>query len=236
MKNKKAEIWVSVIIYVLIVVVVMLIVLEAGLPILGNLKDKNTFTRVKDTMTALDQHIVDVASEGQGSQRIIPIDITKGDVEVKNERVVWKLETDSKLLEPRTRISQGNLLVSSDVDVSAYEYPGSYIIENSRILVNLTRFGSEGNWTAIDTGALINYTEFKEQTARAAGTFKFLLQNAPNSSLGTGYTKLAEKGTKLTTGVVVAHVNSSQYEYDLKISLDSKADFFRATIENFRSK
>ncbi len=235
-KTKKGEIWISVVIYVMVVIVVMVIVLEAGLPSLNKLKDKSMFTKVKDTMTALDQHIVDIANEGQGSQRVIPIDIPEGDVEVKNEKLIWKIETDSKLIEPRSRITQGNLMISSGIDVSVEEYPSSYILENSKILINITKFGAENNWTSIDTGALVNYTEFKEQTSRTAGAFRFLLQNDPTSTTGTGYTKIEEKGSKLTTGVVIAHVNSTSYEYELKISLDSKADFFRASIENFRTK
>ncbi|MBI2133759.1 hypothetical protein HYU11_03700 [Candidatus Woesearchaeota archaeon] len=236
MRTKKGEIWISVVIYVLSIIIVMVLVLEAGIPILNKLNDKNTFKKVKDTMISLDQHIVDIANEGQGSQRVIPLEVPNGDIEIKNEKMIWKIETGTKLMEPRSRVTQGNLVISSEVDVSAKEYPGSYIIENSIILINITRQGAQENWTNVDTGALINYTEFKEQTARTAGTFSFILQNNPSSALGTGYTRLVEQGTKLTTGVVITHVNSTSYEYDLKISLDSKSDFFRASIENFRVK
>ena len=233
---KKGEIWISAVIYVLIIIVVMVIVLEAGIPILDRARDRSTFTRTKDTMIALDQHIVDIANEGQGSQRVVPIEVPKGDIEVKNGRMTWKLETSSKLIEPRTRMDQGNLVIAADVDVTASEFPDSYILENSRVLINLTKSGTPDNWTSINTSRLINYVESKAEGSRTAGVFKFLIQKSENSTNGTGYTNLVDKGSGLTTGAVISHVNTTNYEYDLKISLDSKADFFRASIENFRAK
>ncbi|MBI4438399.1 hypothetical protein HY640_00540 [Candidatus Woesearchaeota archaeon] len=234
--GRRGEVWISVVIYVMVVVVVMVIVIEAGLPILRSVRDRAAFSRVKDTMSALDQHIVDIANEGPGSQRVIPLEVPKGDVRVSGNRFLWKLETETKLVEPRTKIDQGSLVIASDVDVSVTDYGSHYIIENSRVLLNVSRFGSPDNWSGINTSALINYVEFKEQSSRTAGIFKFLVQNMENSSNGTGYTYLVERGTGLTTGTVVAHVNASNQEYDLRVSLDSKADFFRAAIENFRAK
>ncbi len=235
-RSKRGEIWISVVIYVLIVVVVMLLILEAGLPILNNARDRSSYAKMKETMQTLDQQITDIANEGQGSQRVIHLDVPKGDVEVSDNKLIWKMETGTKVLEPRTRVDQGSLVIASDLDVTATEYATSYIIQNSRILLNVTKFGSSTNWTAIDTSSLINYTEFKDTGARTGGKFKFVVQKSENSTTGNGYTSLKETGTKLTTAVVTSHVNNSNYEYDLKISLDSKADFFRATIENFREK
>ncbi len=234
--RKKGEIWISVVIYVLVVVVVLVLVLEAGLPILNRARDQSSYTRVKDTMTALDQHIIDIANEGQGSQRVIPIEVPTGELRVIDNKLRWKLETNSKILEPRTRIDEGNLVIAADVDVTGKEFPNFYTLENSRILINFTKFGSSSNWTSINTTRLINYVYFKDQTAKTAGVFKFLVLNNESSVNGTGYTGIVDKGTSLTTGTVVAHVNTTAYEYDLKIALDSKADFFRASIENFRAK
>ena len=136
-KSKKGEIWISVVIYVLVVVVVLVLVLEAGLPILNRAKDQSTYTRVKDTMTALDQHIVDIANEGQGSQRVVPIEVPAGELRVKDNKLQWKLETGSKIIEPRTKIDQGNLVIAADLDVSAIEYGTYFTIENSRILMTM---------------------------------------------------------------------------------------------------
>lgn len=233
---RKAEIWISVVIYVLIVIVIMVIVLEAGIPKLNNLRDKSTLSRVKDTMAAIDQHIVDIANEGQGSQRVVPIDVPKGTVDVQDNKLRWKVETDSKIVEPRTRTDQGNLIVATSLDVTVKEFPDSYTMENSKILINLTKYGSQDNWTSINTSSLVNYVQSKKEGSQTIGVFKFLLQNNESSGVGTGYTKPVEKGSSLTTGIITAHVNTTSYEYNLKISLDSDADFFRASIADFRTK
>ena len=74
--RKKGQIWISAVLYVLVIVALIIIVLEAGLPLLGRLKEKNSFNRVKDTLTALDSNIRQIAGEGQGSQRIVPVAVS----------------------------------------------------------------------------------------------------------------------------------------------------------------
>ena len=74
--NKKGVIWVSTVIYVMIAIVVMVIVLEAGLPLIKGITEKSAFNKIRDTLVLLDKQIQQVASEGQGSQRVIPIEIT----------------------------------------------------------------------------------------------------------------------------------------------------------------
>lgn len=234
--GKKSEIWISAILYVLVVVVIMVLVLEAGLPILKGIRDKSSFNRARDIMAALDQQIRDIASEGQGSRRVLPIEISKGELKVEDSKLRWKIETESKVIEPGSRTDMGNLIIASDVDVSATQNSTHYLIQNSRILVDLNRVGSKTNWSNINTSALINYIQFKDSGDKTNGTFVFIVNESAASTTGTGYTSLAQSGSGLTSAVVTAHVNSTNFEYDLKLALESKADFIKASIENFKKK
>lgn len=236
-KSKKGDIWISAVIYVLIGVIVLTIVLEAGVPFIRGLQERSNINRARNAFSSLDRQIVDVANEGQGSQRVIPFEVSEGTIRVEDSKLRWKIETSSKVLEPRTRIELGNLVIASDVDVSAAEYGSSYIVQNSRILVNFTRFGSVGNHTAgINTSSLINYVQFKDTGAVTTGTFTFFINQDASTALGIGYTELLQPGSGRASATVKAFVNSTLYQYDLLLSLDSKADFIRAQIENFRVK
>src|SRR3989338_10457272 len=104
LSGRKGAIWISAVLYVLIAVVMMVIVLEAGLPLIKSLNEKSAFTRIRDTLVGLDKQIQQVASEGQGSQRIIPLEITDGEFRIEQQKIRWKLETDSKIVESKTRI------------------------------------------------------------------------------------------------------------------------------------
>lgn len=235
MYDKKGVVWISVVIYVMISLVVMVIVLEAGLPLLEGIADRNAFNKIKDTLVGLDKQIQQVASEGQGSRRIIPLEITDGEFKVEDQKIRWKLETSNKLVEPHTRIDLGNLIIASDVDVTASVVADYFILENSRIIINLSKIGSSSNFTDINTSGIVNRVFFKDNDAETTGTFTFYV-NDSNSITGNGYTVLENKGSGLTSATVRAHVNNSDMQYDLVLTLDSKADFFKATIENFEQK
>lgn len=230
--DRKAQIWISAVLYILIAVAVLVIVLEAGIPVIKGLREKATFSRAKETMISLDQQIRDVASEGLGSQRVVPLDIIDGKMSVEDNKLRWKLETETKILEPRTKISQGNLVITSDVDVSAAEKGNSFILENSKILVNFSRIGSQSSFASINTSNLINYFEFKDSNARTNGTFSFSVNNSQATSTGTGYTQLLDSGSGLVGARVVAHVNTTNFDYDIEFRLDSKSDFVRAELKN----
>ena len=236
MLGKRGAIWVSAVIYVLIGVVVLTIVIEAGIPLIRSLQERGNVNRARNTFTAIDGQIVEVAREGQGSQRVVPLEVSEGTVKVEDGRLRWKIETTSKIIEPKTRVELGNLVIASDVDVSAAEHPSSFIIQNSRILVNFTRFGSSANHSAINTSSLINYVQFKDTGAVTSGTFTFFINQNASTTYGTGYTELLQAGTGLTSATLKAFVNSTLYEYSILLTLDSKADFIRAEIEDFRVK
>lgn len=234
--SKKGAVWVSAVIYVLVGIIVLTVVIEAGIPFIKSLQERSNVNRARNTFSSLDQQIQDVAKEGQGSQRIVPLEVSEGSVKVEDGRLRWKIETNSKVLEPRTRIELGNLVIASDVDVSAADFTNFHVLQNSRILVNFSRYGSKDNHTSINTSSLINYIRFEGTGSQTTGAFTFFINQNASSTTGTGYTELQDTGTGLASATLKAYVNSSVYDYDLLLTLDSKADFLRAQIENFRVK
>ncbi|MBN2880609.1 hypothetical protein JXM83_01025 [Candidatus Woesearchaeota archaeon] len=230
--NKKGDIWVSAVLYMMIAVAVVLIVLKAGVPQVEKMQDKMYFSKAKQTMLQLNDEIRAVASEGFGSQRIVPIEIDKGTLDVKDNRLVWQMTTKSKIMEPRTKVSLGNLIITANADVSANEYANYYLLSNSRISVNITRFNSIDSPGAINTNDLIQYMDYQGNTV--SGTFSFLINNDQDTAVGTGYTYILEEGNDLGFATVVAHVNSTKFEYDLEITLESQADFIAAKVKNLK--
>ena len=230
--NKRGAIWISAVIYALVAVTALIIVLEAGLPFIKSLQERSAVSRARSVISSTDQQIVEVAREGQGSQRVVPFEVADGEVKVENNMLTWKIETASKILEPRTRVDFGNIKIASDIDVSSINLVSNTIIQNSRILANFTKLGSKTNWTSINTSGLINFIEFKATGAKTNGTFSFFLNQNSSSAVGTGYTELLQEGNALASATLKAHVNSTIYDYDLLFTLDSKADFLRVEVEN----
>jgi hypothetical protein len=244
--QKKGDIWISAILYVVIIVVAIALILNAGTPIINQMKDKITFTKARDTMLNLDKHIEDIASEGQGSQRIVPIEIEKGKLKVKNNEIIWEIETDSKIISSRTKVDMGNMYIVSNANVQAKTYSDSYILQTElgatdstlgdMFLINISSFGDENNWEPINTQNLINYIVYKNNTIN--GNFSFEINDNYTSTYGYGYTKLVPSGNSSNIGraKVIAHINSTYAEYDLEIILESYADFILARVKNFEKK
>lgn len=230
--KKKGDIWISAVLYMLIAVAVVLIVLKAGVPQVNKMKDQLLFSKAKQTMLMLNDEIRSVANEGYGSQRIIPVEVDNGILKVENNRLVWQMKTKSKIMEPRTKISLGNLIITANADVSSHEYAYSYMLSNSRISVNITKFNTFKAKGPIDTRDLVKYIQYGGN--KLTGTFSFLINNDPDSSIGTGYTELLDEGDDLGFATVVAHVNSTKFNYDLEITLESQADFIAARIKNLK--
>lgn len=230
--RKKAQIWISVVIYVLVVTAIIAIILQAGIPLLNDVRDNNKYSKAKNTFASLDSYIREVASEGAGSQRVVTLEIHEGELILDNDAVALELETQSELLEPRSSVKLGNLVIISGSNVKATEYNDSYVLENNRILVNITKFGNSTSYVDINTTNLIKYIKLKENSVKSTGSFSFFVDGSKETAKGTGYTSILNTGDNLGFATVVAYMNTSTKRYELHLTLESDADFLIADVKN----
>lgn len=239
-RRKKGEIWVSAVLYTLIITAAIILILKVGVPIIEKMKDKTSFSNAKETMLGIDKTINDIANEGEGSQRIIPIEIKNGKITLKNNEISWTLETKTNIMESRSSENFGNLKVSSNANVNTIEYNDSFTlettIEGDQFNVSLKKIGSEQNYSNITTSELINSIYYDGE--RLNGTFNFSINNDDSTSSGTGYTKMIPNGDNNNVGnaKVIAHINSTNAEYDLEFTLESFADFLTVELKNVVNK
>ncbi|MEM3370444.1 MAG: hypothetical protein QW471_01985 [Candidatus Woesearchaeota archaeon] len=245
-RGAKAQVWISAVLYTLIMVVAVFIILEAGTPIINGLKERTAFSRAKDAMQAIDQYVIQIASEGPGSQRTIPLDISTGRIYSKNGSLTWEMQTDSKVVEPRTGSRSGNILVVSTTAnqlASLYESEDYcyYTLENSRIVARISIFGNvskklENCSPEVNTSTLIRSIVLKETGSETSGVFKILIANDSTSSFGNGFTVPVEKGDGLASAAVLLYVNSTKYDYVLQVGLDSTSDFLEIKLLSVKVK
>ena len=248
MRNKrlssKAQIWISAVLYVLIVVSAMVIVLEVGIPVITNLKDRIALDNARNSMSALQSYITEISSEGPGSQRVVTLNVKSGKVYARNNKLIWQIETSSKIMEPRSRIDFGNLIftaLAGNSSVTAQESDDYcyYILDNGIIRVNITEFGGqqktyENCSTNINTNQLINSITFIDEGKTFDDQISLALLNDPSSYSGTGRTELLEEGSYLSSATVLAYVNSTNYYYVIEITLDSGADFLTISLRELQ--
>ena len=220
--------------YFLIMAGAVALVLGAGKPILDRMRDKSVFYEMKDSFTAIDKQIEDIASEGPGSQRVIPLDVRRGKLVIEDDKLRWEMETNARLMEPRSKMELGNLIVASEIDVTTTQTSAYYLLSNSYIQANVSRYGNQTNQTTVNTSLLINWIKVGDD--KIAGTFDFMIAGDSTTQNGTGWTELKQAGSSMATGSLVTHMQTSNYDYDLLFTLDSKADFLTVTIENLEAK
>lgn len=236
--KKKAEVWVSAILYTLIITSVIIMIIKIGGPIIDNMKDKTSVSNAKSTMISLDTVINEVANEGEGSQRIVPVEIKNGKITIKNDEISWELKTKTDVMESRSDQNFGNLKISSNSNVKTIETDTSYIMETSIegdvFNLSIKKIGSETNFSSLNTSELIEGVWYKGE--KLNGTFKFTINDDIDTETGNGYTMMIPSGDNNNLGKasVIAHINSTSVEfkeYELEFTLESFADFFTVEIK-----
>jgi hypothetical protein len=230
----KAQIWISAILYILVITVVMVMVLNAGVPIIKDLQDKTVFTREKNAFLSLNQHINDISEEGIGSQRVIPIEIEKGNLELKDGALKWDLRTNAKILESGQQIELGNLYITSNADVSARSYANNYTLENTYLRATFYKCEDRGVCILNESGMIMQLVFKNPETgvdtvAANAFTFDFGTGGPWDTS---GFSVLEDEGSSLGAARAVYYVNNtnSSYYTVVEFKLQSNRDFIEARI------
>ncbi|MFQ5474264.1 MAG: hypothetical protein ACE5DM_00340 [Candidatus Nanoarchaeia archaeon] len=229
---KRAQIWISAILFILVVTVSLAIVLNAGAPIVKNLQDKTIFTRQKNLFLSLDQNIRDIAAEGQGSQRVIPVEIEKGILEVNDGTLRWAFRTDAKILESGREIDLGNVHISSNSNVFTRETNDTYLLGNTYVKYRFVKCESTTSCYLNSSDLLrsINFTNPETNVeSETSGVFGFELNGGDWYT--PGYSVLQDAGSDLGEASVIYYVNTtSSNPTMIEFTLGSNRDFIEVKI------
>ena len=239
--HKKSQIWVSAVLYTLVAAISIAFILQAGLPLIEGMRDRATFERMKTQMSVIDEEIQRIASEGKGSQRYIPFELSEGNLILDEFGLRWEVSTSTRLVEPRSSYNVGNLLISANGDVVAREFNDYYILENTYLSVNFLKAGTPGNKVSINTSDIIQEVTVLSTGNSTSPQLSFGISGDESSQSGIGYTSLTRTGRRLGSSSHVTHLDIYddddflKYSYELHIVLEGETDFIRPEIRNFRS-
>ncbi|MFH0936063.1 MAG: hypothetical protein V1815_00090 [Candidatus Woesearchaeota archaeon] len=108
--KKKGDIWISAVLYLALGVIVLIIILNAGVPLIKKMTQRNIVSQTKDIMFILDKNIRTVINEGPNSRRVLsPFTIDEGSLYINETDVSWEMETSDKMMEPNIVITEGIL-------------------------------------------------------------------------------------------------------------------------------
>jgi hypothetical protein len=237
-RKMKGEVWVSAIIYTMVAVLALVLILNTGIPLLTELKDRSAFEKVKEVMLDIDKRISEVASQGEGSQTTIAFEIRDGEMKFQNDQIIWEMETKSEIVSPRTSTRLGNLVIASNANVRTYELNNHYVMEteikNDTFRVVANKIGSKENLVYLNTSHILENVSFNG--VNMDGDFVFSLNGNTSSMKGLGYVEMVPDGNRsnIGKGKIIAHMFTNFSDYDLVFTLNSYSDFLQVQIKNIR--
>jgi hypothetical protein len=230
---------ISGVIFIAITISTIAIVYEAGMPVIKKMQASASVEKMKDVFSDLDKVIRDVASEGTGSKRTVYLKIDPGKIVVNDteDAVYWELDTDAKVIEPRTRQVFGNIVIGANMETSAYQENYSitspqipaYKMENEHLIVYIRKVGSGSTYEDFATNNLLLGIYNKDLGAWFNNTnmFDVTVDSQAGSRTANGTTTLMYSGYNLPYATVSALVNSTYMRYSVNFTLESGEDFIR---------
>lgn len=218
--------------------------LTAGVPAIENMQDAASIQKAQNFMQQVDSSVQEVVSEGEGSTRTLSTDFDRGQLYFDNDTdsLIYELQTGASVISPQTTRKTGNIILSSNADVSVYNTSidgvPCYMMKNEYIKACIKNTGNQSNQKNINTSNLLVLYEFRNPDGankRLNGNMTVKLNNIDSTSHGTGYTAATETGDFIGTGEVVATVASEYgFTYDVYFRLPTGSDFIKVDVQNFR--
>lgn len=118
--EKKAVIWVSTVLYILITIAVLSIAFAALKPRIDEMRDKAIIEQSIDMMSKIDETISQV-QDTQGTVREVQINLKKGSLifDCPNKNIVWQFDSVSKYSQETKPIQNGNIEILTNKKAGA---------------------------------------------------------------------------------------------------------------------
>jgi len=127
-QNKKgAAVWISAVLYFGLGVILIAIILGASLPTINKIRDKNIITQTKEIMHNMDAAVREVVRQGPGSQRVMDVQIKKGQfiIDPIQETMTWTYNSKVAIseIDETTEIQEGSLKIhtKSGIEEGTYD-------------------------------------------------------------------------------------------------------------------
>lgn len=218
--------------------------LTIGVPAIENMQDAASIQKAENFMRQVDSSVQEVVSEGEGSTRTLTTNFDRGRLYFDNstKSLVYELQTDASVISPQATRTSGNVVLSSNADVSVSNTSvngvSCYMMENKYIKACIKNVGSQSNQKSINSSNLLVLYEFKNPDGtnkNLNGNLTVKLNQIDSTSYGTGYTTATETGDFIGTGEVVATIASDYgFTYDVYFRLPTGSDFIKVDVQNFR--
>ena len=159
----------------------MTLIVTAGVPLINDMRDRNTFVQSKDVMHSIDEAINTVVSDGPGSRRALnPVIIKKGELTIltkeKGNNLFWQMQTKANIQEisPTNDITDEDAVVVNEKNLDIIEYNDPLLVDYYIVKINSDYSNRHINLMG------------EGETSKLTGKFGLIISNEGIGQLDTG--------------------------------------------------
>jgi len=216
--NRKADVWVSSILYFSLAFIVIILVLNYLSPTLDNIKLNSKLKVVESEAKKLDTILKELVKEGKGSQKIINLELKGTNIIASDDSLKIMLGNNYDIKEKK--ISE-NIIISNRDELEISENSTNYIVSNSLIRMIINKVGSNETFEIINTSNIFKEIKNIKNDININSNFTFFVGDMIETSLGYGYTELIKNPLYDSYAKINVYVYNEIVNYMFSIVLES---------------
>jgi len=218
---------------VAIVIGSSLIVLSTITPFVEEGKSTQAFEEAKNTLSQVDQAMQQLLVESTGARRQIDLNIREGRLIVAGDEDRIKIRLEGfTVLQPGATVQEGNIQIQGGgvAEATEEDVDGNgttdYVLRNKAVTFAIAKIGNSTNWAAINTSTMITQIYNNRTGTGIVPGSGISINDWGNTSAGTGYTALTNRGRNVESGSILVFVNSTaNITYEALFTLAAGTDF-----------
>ncbi|MDD3263966.1 MAG: hypothetical protein PHT94_03650 [Candidatus Nanoarchaeia archaeon] len=218
--NKKADVWVSSILYFSLAFIVIILVLNYLSPTLDKIKLNSELKVVESEAKKIDTILKELVKEGKGSQKIINLDLKGTNIIASNDSLKIMLGDSFDIKE--RKISE-NVVISNRDELIILENETHYVLSNSFIQIIINKIGEKDNFEPINTSNIISNIKNLENNININSNFTFFVGDILETSTGYGYTELLKNPLYDSYARVNIYVYNEIVNYMFSVVIESES-------------
>lgn len=227
---------VSEVIVAAIVVTSSVIIINIATPILDEGKEYQRLAVAKDVLSTIDIVVYELAGEASGAKRVINVGPLSDPLifSGKEDRISIKLPLNVEVVQPGTKVQEGNLVIFSGNTMRTEDNGTDLILENDVLLFSVKKLGTPSSHVWLNTTQLITMIRNKALDINVSPQSQIMIDEKLNSSFGAGFTELTQTGGGLSSAGIrlVMNQTNASIKYEALFTLGGSDDFLEMEVKN----
>jgi hypothetical protein len=212
------------------------IALTTATPYIEDARDTAAIQDQMQSLSTLEDRIGQVAQMAEGTQTTATLQIRRGRLVLKDDSLIYRIETESGIVTAGSRQDLGSITLSANARASltetTYNGTGCYLLANDHIETCIRKVGTTTSFADGDLQDLILYIENRRQNHTIEPRLDLMVDETDTTATGDLRTVPVTEGQNLGTAhLSILVAPDDRPTYTVHINLQSGSDFLEVSTE-----